>query len=96
MGINAALKFSLNNKLIKKKDYQSIINHIRRINLPSNIKNYFSMKNLNKILFFMLKDKKNKTDKISLVLLKKIGSPLIDKEYKKKSLSMFLKNELSN
>ena len=44
----------------------------------------------------MLKDKKNKTDKISLVLLKKIGSPLIDKEYKKKSLSMFLKNELSN
>jgi 3-dehydroquinate synthase len=96
LGINAALKFSLNNKLIKKKDYQSIINHIRRINLPSNIKNYFSMKNLNKILFFMLKDKKNKTDKISLVLLKKIGSPLIDKEYKKKSLSMFLKNELSN
>ena len=32
----------------------------------------------------MLKDKKNNSDKISLVLLKKIGSPIINKEYSKK------------
>ena len=44
----------------------------------------------------MLKDKKNNSDKISLVLLKKIGLPLINKEYSKKKLSLFLKNELSN
>ena len=44
----------------------------------------------------MLKDKKNYSDKISLVLLKKIGSPIIDKEYNKKNLSLFLKKELSD
>jgi 3-dehydroquinate synthase/shikimate kinase/3-dehydroquinate synthase len=44
----------------------------------------------------MLKDKKNHSDKISLVLLKKIGSPIINKEYSKKALSIFLKNELTN
>ena len=44
----------------------------------------------------MLKDKKNNSDKISLVLLKKIGSPVINKEYSKKALAVFLKNELTN
>ena len=44
---------------------------------------------------FMLKDKKNYSDKISLVLLKKIGSPLIN-AYSKKKLSIFLKDELGN
>ena len=44
----------------------------------------------------MVKDKKNNSDKINLVLLKKIGSPMIDKEYNENSLSVFLKNELKN
>ena len=40
----------------------------------------------------MLKDKKNNSDKISLVLLKKIGAPLIDHEiYKGKSRIIFKK-----
>ena len=43
----------------------------------------------------MLKDKKNNSNKINLVLLKKIGSPIINKEYSKKSLGLFLKNELN-
>jgi 3-dehydroquinate synthase/shikimate kinase/3-dehydroquinate synthase len=44
----------------------------------------------------MLKDKKNNSDKISLVLLKKIGSPLINKDYNKKTVANFLKTELSD
>ena len=44
----------------------------------------------------MLKDKKNNSDKISLVLLKKIGSPIINREYNQKSLKKFLKSELTN
>ena len=44
----------------------------------------------------MIKDKKNNSDKISLVLLKKIGYPIINKEYKKNILVKFLKNELKN
>jgi len=42
----------------------------------------------------MIKDKKNNTDKINLILLKKIGSPIIDKVYKKNKLQTFLKKEL--
>ena len=44
----------------------------------------------------MLKDKKNTSNKVSLVLLKKIGLALVNKEYSKKSLGLFLKHELIN
>ena len=38
-----------------------------------NINNFFSKKDIKKILSFMLKDKKNKNEKINLILLKKIS-----------------------
>ena len=76
--------------------YVSINNHIHKCNLPSKISNFFKTKDLNKILTFMVKDKKNNSDKINLVLLKKIGTPIINKEYNKSSLRLFLKDELSN
>jgi len=44
----------------------------------------------------MAKDKKNNSSNINLVLLKKIGHPIINREYKKSNLSEFLKNELRN
>ena len=44
----------------------------------------------------MIKDKKNNSEKINLVLLKKIGSPIINKEYSKNTLNLFLKSELIN
>ena len=96
LGIKTALSFSLKNNLLKKNDYNSIINHISKANLPSKIQRFFNLKDLNKILSFMLKDKKNNTDKINLILLKKIGSPVVDKEYKKGVLNIFLKGELRN
>ena len=96
LGIKSALSFSLKSNLLKKNDYNSIINHISKANLPSKIKKFFKLRDLNKILSFMTKDKKNNTDKINLILLKKIGSPVIDREYKKDSLAIFLKNELRN
>ena len=42
------------------------------------------------------KDKKNDTDKINLVLLKRIGHPIINQKYNKKGLESFLKKELMN
>ena len=96
LGMKTALSFSFKNKLLSKNDYNSIINHIFKANLPSKIEKFFKIKDLNKILTFMLKDKKNSTNKINLVLLKKIGSPIIDREYKKNSLGIFLKHELRN
>ena len=64
--------------------------------MPSKITKFFNLKDLGKILSFMVKDKKNNSDKISLVLLKKIGSPLINREYTKKMVANFLKSELTN
>ena len=96
LGMKSALNFSLKNSLIQKSDYKSIISHISKANLPSKINKFFKIGDLNKILSFMVKDKKNNSDKINLVLLKKIGYPIINGEYKKNILAEFLKNELRN
>tara|TARA_B100000963_G_scaffold339474_1_gene337263 strand:- start:616 stop:1722 length:1107 start_codon:yes stop_codon:yes gene_type:complete len=96
LGIKTALKFSLDNKFLKKKDYISIIDHFKKSNLPSNLSRYFSTKDATKIIDFMSKDKKNKTSKINLILLNKIGSTSINKEFNKKYLNNFLKKELTD
>ena len=77
-------------------DYKFLKNHIEKSQLPFNIKKYFSFNDLNKILKFMLSDKKNNSDKINLVLLKKIGKPIINQRYTKNNLKSFLKKELMN
>ena len=96
LGINTALKFSFQNNFLNKNEYFTIIKHTKKSGLPHNIKTYFSFKHLNKILSFMLKDKKNNSDKINLILLKRISSPIIDKSYSMNSVKLFLKNELNN
>jgi len=96
LGITSALKFSFKNKLLKKNEYFSIMEHFQKSNLPYNLKNYFSNQHLNKILNFMIKDKKNNSEKINLILLKKIGSPIFNKNFSKVSLKLFLKKELIN
>ena len=60
-----------------------------------NLEKKFSIKDLNKILSFMTVDKKNQSKKINLILLKKIGSPIINKEFGENKLRIFLKKELS-
>ena len=73
-----------------------IIKHIRKIKLPFSIKKKFSSKDLNKILFFMMKDKKNDSKKINLILLKKVGSTTINNYFDAKKIKNFLKKELIN
>ncbi len=96
LGINTALNFSYKNKLLKNGDFFSIKNHFKKSNLPYELKNYFSIKSLNKLILFMTKDKKNNSDKINLILLKKVGYPIINKSYSKNNLKKFLKKELIN
>ena len=73
-----------------------VIDHIKKSKMPFQIQDYFSINNLNKLLSFMIKDKKNITNKINLILLKKIGSPLINNQYSVEKIKSFLKQELSN
>tara|TARA_B110001452_G_scaffold71968_1_gene58136 strand:- start:234 stop:1340 length:1107 start_codon:yes stop_codon:yes gene_type:complete len=94
LGIKTAAKFSLTNKVLDNKEFSLIENHLTDLNLPRNINKFFSSKKLNKILSFMKKDKKNNTQKINLVLLKKIGSPIFKKQFNEKKIHLFLKKEL--
>ena len=96
LGIITALRFSLNVRLIKIREYEAITRHIHGLKLPSNIRTYFSFKNLNTILSFMIKDKKNNSKKINLILLKGIGSAAINYQYDKLIIKKFLKKELFN
>ena len=96
LGINSALKFSLQKNIINNSNYSSIVAHIKNSKLPYELKKYFSLKDIKKIISFMLNDKKNDTDKINLILLKKIGTPIINKQFNKNSVYSFLKNELTN
>ena len=82
--------------MLNINNYDLISKHINDTNLPNNLRKYFSLKDLNKIYYFMTKDKKNNSNKINLILLKKIGRPIIDKKYIKKDVINFLKSELIN
>ena len=96
LGMYSALRFSLKCNFIGKKECDLIITHFQKSNLPFNLKNYFKYKQSSKILKFMLKDKKNNDDRINLILLKKIGTPIYNKVYTKKNLKLFFENELIN
>jgi len=94
LGIKTAARFSLLKNILNIKEFDLIENHLNKLNLPRNINKLFSTKNLKKILSFMKKDKKNNTDKINLVLLKKIGSPIYKSQFNEKQISLFLRKEL--
>ena len=64
--------------------------------LPNKLSKYFAIKDIKKILAYMCNDKKNNSSMINLILLKKIGLTIINKQFSKNSLNLFLKNELSN
>ena len=96
LGIKTAAKFSLSNNILNIKEFNLIENHLNKLGLPKNINKLFSTKDSNKILSFMKKDKKNNTNKINLVLLKKIGSPIYKLQFDEKNIKLFLQKELIN
>ena len=94
LGIITAAKFSLSNDILNIKEFNLIENHLNKLNLPKKINKFFSTKDLNKILSFMKKDKKNNMNKINLVLLRKIGSPIYKLQFDAKKINLFLRKEL--
>ena len=85
LGMIVALKFSNKNKFLNINDYKLISDHYKNLKLPSDIKKYFKSKDLDKIIKFMKTDKKNNSDKIKLVLLKKMGQTILNQEYSVKN-----------
>jgi len=95
LGIKTATKFSLLNNILSIKEFNLIESHLHKLDLPENISKFFSIKDLNKILSFIKKDKKNNTHKINLVLLRKIGSPTYKLQFEEKKINFFLRKELN-
>ena len=96
LGIKSACEFSFKKKILDKTEYELIQNHIIKINKSLNLNKFFSKKDVNKIVKFMIMDKKNISDKINLVLLKKIGKASYKNFYKVTDIQRFTKNQFNN
>ena len=72
LGIHSAINFSLKFKLLSKLNYFKIKNHFIKYKLPYKIIIIFK-KDLKKLIYFMKKDKKNTSNLINLILIKKLG-----------------------
>ena len=82
--------------MLKKKVYEKIFDHIKKLNFPLNLNNYFKKKDVNLIIKYMKSDKKNISSKINLILIKKIGKIILDLRFDKFIIKKYLYNELSN
>ena len=96
LGIVSSAKFSIQNNIINKKDYELILNHIKNLKIAINLNFYFKKKDIYSIIKYMKSDKKNNSAKISLVLIKKIGKVILDLKFDQSKIKRFLVEELKN
>jgi len=73
LGMFLASDLSHQKKILSIKDLLLIKKHYLDLNLPRHISKNFKKKDVNKIIYFMKKDKKNVSKKINLILLNRIG-----------------------
>ena len=73
LGMMIASQLSYKKKLLSLKDLMLIKKHYLSLKLPMKIGKFFKKNEINKIISFMKKDKKNLDEKINLILIKKIG-----------------------
>tara|TARA_B100000963_G_scaffold174129_1_gene151464 strand:+ start:3918 stop:5021 length:1104 start_codon:yes stop_codon:yes gene_type:complete len=96
LGIYSSLKFSLENKLIKLSEFNLILEHFNKAKLSYNVRKYFSKNDTKKIISYMRNDKKNNSEMINLILLKKIGSVYLKKKFSEKKIQSFINEKLIN
>ena len=96
MGIISSAKFSFENNILNKQDYNKIINHINFLEFTSDLKYYFERKHINKIIKYMKSDKKNNSSKINLILIKRIGKVILGSRFNEIVIKKFLNKELIN
>ena len=73
IGMMIASELSCEKKLLSFEELSLIKKHYLNLKLPMHINNIFKRSEINKIIYFMKKDKKNVDEKINLILLNKIG-----------------------
>ncbi len=94
LGIISSAKFSFQNKILNKSDFNEILNHANELGIPIDLKYYFSKKYLNSIIKYMKSDKKNNSSKINLILIKKIGNVVLKSNFNEDKIKKFISNEL--
>ena len=82
LGMIIACDLSYRKKLLSKNELLLIKKHYVSLNLPMHIDRIFKKKEINNIVYYMKKDKKNLDKKINLILLKKIGKTTKPAEFK--------------
>ena len=73
LGMILASQLAYQKKVLSIEDLLLIKRHYILLGLPNNIKKIFNKNEINKIIYFVKKDKKNINNKINLILIKKIG-----------------------
>jgi 3-dehydroquinate synthase len=73
LGMMIASDLSYKKNLLPLNELILIKNHYNLLKLPNNICKVFKKNQINKVIYFMKKDKKNTDEKINLILLNKIG-----------------------
>ena len=73
LGMMIASQLSYKKKLLSMQDLILIKKHYLNLNLPMKIKKFFKKNEVNKIVNFMKRDKKNLDEKINLILIRNIG-----------------------
>ena len=96
LGIVSSAKFSFQNNILKKKDYEQIMLHALNLKIPTNLNEYFKKKDINSIIKYMKIDKKNNSSKINLILIKKIGKINFGLKFSESKIKKFLIKELAN
>ena len=79
--------------MLKKNEFQLIISHLSKLNF-TDLSRFFSKKHLNKIVNFMLTDKKNFSKSINIITLNKIGRANTKKQFKSFKIKKFISSEL--
>ena len=68
--------------ILSLKEFKLIKQHYHDLNLPKDFEKKFKKKDINKIVHFVKKDKKNFNEKINLIFIKKIGLVTRSGQYK--------------
>ena len=92
-GIFSAAQFSNKFKFLNNNDYKLIMSHLSNLGIV-NLNKFFSKNHLNKIISFMISDKKNDDEKINLIILNKIGKANISNQFFSEKIKKFMNSRL--
>jgi 3-dehydroquinate synthase len=82
LGMMIASELSNKKKQLPSQELLQIKKHYTNLNLPSHISSFFKKNEINKIIYFMKKDKKNSNQNINLILLNRIGETSKSQKFK--------------